>query len=29
MNKVLVHKHIIIRAEVLDPIINKTKSVKS
>ena len=28
MNKVLVHKHIIIRAEVLDPIINKTKSVK-
>ena len=28
MNKVLVHKHIIIRAEVLNPIINKTKSVK-
>tara|TARA_B100000927_G_scaffold290754_1_gene290470 strand:+ start:3227 stop:3604 length:378 start_codon:yes stop_codon:yes gene_type:complete len=28
MNKVLVHKHIIIRAEVLEPIINKTKSVK-
>ena len=28
MNKVLVHKHIIIRAEVLDHIINKTKSVK-
>ena len=28
MNKILVHKHIIIRAEVLDPIINKTKSVK-
>ena len=28
MNKVPVHKHIIIRAEVLDPIINKTKSVK-
>jgi len=28
MNKVLVHKHIIIRAEVSEPIINKTKSVK-